>query len=75
MRRCAFLTMESLDGYISEGDDVAYAPLRTLGWDVETVPWRRSAVDWRSFDAVIIRTTWDYHEAPGLPARMYSTAS
>jgi ATP-dependent DNA ligase len=35
MRRCAFLTMESLDGYISEGDDVAYAPLRTLGWDVE----------------------------------------
>src|SRR5450631_188738 len=64
MRRCAFLTMESLDGYISEGDDVAYAPLRTLGWDVEPVPWRRSAIDWRSFDAVIIRTTWDYHEAP-----------
>jgi hypothetical protein len=63
MRRCAFLTMDSLEAYISEGDDVAYAPLRTLGWDVEAVPWRRPGIDWRRFDAVIIRTTWDYHEA------------
>jgi hypothetical protein len=64
MRRCAFLTMDSLDGYISEGDEVAYAPLKALGWVVEAVPWRRPGVDWRRFDAVIIRTTWDYHEAP-----------
>jgi hypothetical protein len=52
MRRCAFLTMNSLDGYISESEDV------------EAVPWRRPDVDWGRFDAVIIRTTWDYHEAP-----------
>jgi hypothetical protein len=64
MRQCAFLTMDSLDGYISEGDEVAYAPLRTLGWEVEAVPWRRQGVDWGRFDAVVIRTTWDYHEAP-----------
>jgi glutathione synthase/RimK-type ligase-like ATP-grasp enzyme len=29
---------------------------------VEEVPWRRPGVDWGRFDAVIIRTTWDYHE-------------
>jgi hypothetical protein len=56
--------MDSLNGYISEGDEVAYAPLRTLGWDVVAVPWRRPGIDWGSFDAVVIRTTWDYHEAP-----------
>jgi glutathione synthase/RimK-type ligase-like ATP-grasp enzyme len=64
MRRCAFLTMESLEGYVSEADEVAYAPLRALGWEVEAVPWRRPGVDWRGFDAVVIRTTWDYHEDP-----------
>lgn len=64
MQRCAFLTMDSLAGYISEGDEMAYAPLHTLGWDVVAVPWRRPGIDWGSFDAVIIRTTWDYHEAP-----------
>jgi glutathione synthase/RimK-type ligase-like ATP-grasp enzyme len=56
--------MESLDGYISEGDEVAYEPLRDLGWHVEAVPWRRPDVDWGGFDAVVIRTTWDYHQEP-----------
>jgi glutathione synthase/RimK-type ligase-like ATP-grasp enzyme len=63
MPRCAFLTMENLHSYVSD-DALAYAPLRTLGWHVEAVPWRRPVADWSSFDAVIIRSTWDYQHAP-----------
>jgi glutathione synthase/RimK-type ligase-like ATP-grasp enzyme len=28
----------------------------------EWVPWRDRTVDWDGFDAVLIRSTWDYHE-------------
>src|SRR5438477_10180361 len=54
--------MESLTGFVSD-DELVYAPLHALGWEVEAVPWRRADVDWTSFDAVIIRTTWDYQKA------------
>jgi glutathione synthase/RimK-type ligase-like ATP-grasp enzyme len=63
MRRIAFLTMDSLVGHISD-DELACGPLRELGWEVETVPWRRPGVQWETFAAVVIRSTWDYHEDP-----------
>jgi hypothetical protein len=63
MRRCAFLTMDNLAGFVSD-DALAYAPLRALGWAVEAVPWRRPAVNWGQFEAVVIRTTWDYQNDP-----------
>jgi hypothetical protein len=63
MRRCAFLTMDSLQGFVSD-DELAYPPLRRLGWQVEAVSWRRSDIDWGRFDAVVIRSTWDYQQAP-----------
>jgi glutathione synthase/RimK-type ligase-like ATP-grasp enzyme len=34
-------------------------PLRGLGHEAEFVPWR-TAVNWRTYDGVVIRTTWDY---------------
>jgi hypothetical protein len=55
--------MESLHGFVSD-DGLTYAPLRKLGWHVEAVPWRRPAVDWGVYEAVIIRSTWDYQHAP-----------
>jgi hypothetical protein len=63
MPRCAFLTMDSLAGFVSD-DELAYAPLRNLGWQVEAVPWRQRDVDWSGFDVVVIRSTWDYQHAP-----------
>jgi hypothetical protein len=63
MRRCAFLTMDSLDGFVSD-DELTYAPLRRLGWQVEAVSWRHAAVDWGRFEVVVIRSTWDYQQAP-----------
>jgi glutathione synthase/RimK-type ligase-like ATP-grasp enzyme len=54
--------MDSLDGFVSD-DDLAIAPLAEYGWNVETVSWR-GRTDWSRYDAVIIRTTWDYQDDP-----------
>lgn len=59
MQRCAFLTTDNLDNFVHD-DDLAIAPMQKLGWDMEYVSWRASDVDWDRFDAVVIRTTWDY---------------
>ena len=60
MRRCAFLTTDQLDGFVTD-DERAHAPLAERGWHVEPVSWHRSEVDWSRFEAVVIRTPWDYH--------------
>jgi glutathione synthase/RimK-type ligase-like ATP-grasp enzyme len=64
MRRCAFLTLEDPAGYVIEDDDHAHAPLRALGWEVQVVPWTRPPVGWDAYDAVVIRSTWDYPAHP-----------
>jgi glutathione synthase/RimK-type ligase-like ATP-grasp enzyme len=55
--------MDSLEGFVTD-DKLAFEPLRELGWEVTSVSWRRQALDWSQFEAVIIRTTWDYHLEP-----------
>ena len=55
--------MDSLDGYVAD-DDLAIGPLAELGWEVQTLSWREPNVDWDTFDAVVIRTTWDYQRDP-----------
>ena len=63
MKRCAFLTMDNLEGFVSD-DELAIEPLAAFGWQAELISWRQTAVPWRTFDAVIIRTTWDYQNDP-----------
>lgn len=63
--KLAFLSMDDLDGYVAD-DELAFEPLRELGWQVETVSWRKARLDWKQYAAVIIRTTWDYQK--DLPA-------
>lgn len=63
MRRCAFLTMDTLDGFVSD-DELVHAPLQQFGWQIDSVPWRKDNIDWAQYDAVLIRTTWDYHSDP-----------
>ncbi|KAA9132668.1 hypothetical protein F3N42_05480 [Marinihelvus fidelis] len=62
-RRCAFLTMDSLEDFVSDAD-LAIAPMQALGWVVEKVSWRDTAADWDRFDMVYICTPWDYQDAP-----------
>ena len=59
MKRCAFLTFENTVGFVID-DELAYQPLRELGWHAEAIPWRQTGVHWKAFDAVVIRSTWDY---------------
>ena len=62
-RNCAFLTLEDRTGYYIY-DHLLFDPLAKLGWLVEEIPWNRHNVEWRRFDAVVIRSTWDYQRVP-----------
>lgn len=59
MRRAAFLTLSDPTGFVID-DDLAHAPLARRGWQVENIPWDRPAVEWRRYDRVVLRSTWDY---------------
>ncbi len=63
MLRCAFLTLEDSTGYVID-DELAYAPLAALGWQVDAISWRRTNIEWQAYDAVVIRSTWDYVTDP-----------
>ena len=63
MLHCAFLTLDDSTGFVID-DELAYAPLADLGWRVETISWRTPSCDWRAYDAVVIRSTWDYITDP-----------
>jgi glutathione synthase/RimK-type ligase-like ATP-grasp enzyme len=63
MLRSAFLTLDDSTGFVID-DELAYAPLADLGWRVETISWRTPSCDWRAYDAVVIRSTWDYITDP-----------
>jgi hypothetical protein len=43
-------------------DRCLHAALARAGIDFEQPVWSDAAVDWRRFDAVVIRTTWDYQD-------------
>ncbi len=58
MKRCAFLTLADPTGFVID-DQEAYASFDALGWSVTAVPWTETPA-WRSFDAVVVRSTWDY---------------
>lgn len=63
MKRCAFLTLAERGDFVID-DALAVAPLEALGWRVDEVPWRQTATPWSTFDAVIVRSTWDWFDAP-----------
>ena len=62
MPACAFLTMDDPSAFVTYDRD-AVAPLAALGWTVDEVPWRSDA-DWDAFDVVVVRSPWDYQDAP-----------
>ena len=37
-------------------------PLSALGWQTQLISWREQQVNWNDYDAVIIRSTWDYQD-------------
>ncbi len=62
MRRCAFLTTDRLEGFVTY-DGLLHEPLARRGWAVDEVPWR-AAADWDAYEVVVIRSPWDYQHDP-----------
>ena len=60
-KKCALLTIEDLSNFESY-DDLLIEPFNQLGWECIFVPWDSKSVCWDAFDAVIIRSTWDYQQ-------------
>ncbi|WP_445664782.1 ATP-grasp domain-containing protein [Fodinibius sp. AD559] len=63
MKRCAFLSMDNLDDF-EVYDHLLLEPLKELGWHAEEISWRSNDINWNSYDAVIIRSPWDYQKEP-----------
>ena len=60
-KKVAFLSMDDMTGFVSD-DDLTIEAFGKRGILVETMSWR-SDRDWNDFDAVILRSTWDYQAA------------
>lgn len=63
MKNCAFLSMDSLEDFDCY-DHLLFEPFAERGWTVEEVSWRDKQVDWNQFDAVVVRSPWDYQKDP-----------
>ncbi len=59
MRKVAFLSMDSLEQFECY-DELLIEPLKKFEWHAETISWKTKNVDWREYDCVIVRSTWDY---------------
>ena len=60
MTRIAFVSCERIGG-IAEDDLIAAEALRARGAEVTAPFWTDASVDWTAFDAVVLRSTWDYY--------------
>ena len=48
--------------YVDPEPPAIAAELESLGHEADVVVWHDPAVDWASFDLVVIRSTWDYFD-------------
>jgi len=62
-KKVALLSMDSLENFHTY-DKLLIEPMKTLGWIAEEISWRNENVDWKDYDAVIVRSTWDYQNDP-----------
>jgi hypothetical protein len=63
MKKCAFLSMDCLDDF-GVYDHLVEPYLAELGLQVDTLSWRDTSINWDNYEIVIIRTPWDYQDAP-----------
>lgn len=62
-RKVALLSMDNLQRFKCY-DKLLIAPMKKNGWLASEISWRDKSVNWNSFDAVIVRSTWDYQSDP-----------
>lgn len=61
MKQCAILTMDNLSDFECY-DSLLDEPMAELNWQTQLVSWRDDSVNWLNFDAVVIRSPWDYQD-------------
>lgn len=61
MKHCALLTMDDLSDFECY-DSLLHKPLNDLGWQVDDVSWKQQNINWDQYDAVIVRSPWDYQQ-------------
>jgi hypothetical protein len=49
---------------LTSDDRLLVKPLLARGIEVAALPWDAPHTDWTWFDAVVVRSTWDYHRRP-----------
>ena len=60
--RIAITTCSQRDDYVLDDDPVLARAFESVGCDAPILDWDDPAADWSGFDAVLIRSTWDYFE-------------
>ena len=63
MRRLCFVTCRTWPE-ISESDRLVQRALEARGAAVEARPWNDPGAAWGGFDAIVLRSNWDYHFEP-----------
>jgi glutathione synthase/RimK-type ligase-like ATP-grasp enzyme len=63
MKRVAFVTFEAGPD-LTDDDGLALAPLEALGVSVEPLVWTAPLPEPEAFDALVLRSCWDYHRKP-----------
>ena len=63
MRRICFVTCRTWPE-ISESDRLVQRALEARGAIVEARAWNDAGADWDGFDAIVLRSNWDYHFEP-----------
>jgi hypothetical protein len=59
MRKVAILTTDHLEEFFVY-DRLLQTPLKNLGWELSEVSWHAKNHNWDQYDAVVVRSTWDY---------------
>ena len=59
--KVVLLSMNSLENFYTY-DKLLIEPMKNIGWDAEEVSWRSEKVNWNYYNAVIVRSTWDYQK-------------
>jgi glutathione synthase/RimK-type ligase-like ATP-grasp enzyme len=63
VRRICFVTCRTWP-QISESDRLVQQALEARGATVEAQAWNAPEADWDGFDAIVLRSNWDYHFDP-----------
>ena len=61
MKKLAFLSMDDLQDFFVY-DELLLAPFAEHGYTVDTVSWHEADYDFSDYEAVIVRSPWDYQQ-------------